>query len=380
MKHLSTLALAGVLLCGLGAEAISQTQQAPMAPPTPSAEATLLPVAVSPSDPHIRYIGRFDTSDAAGPRCAWTASSVELRVQGSALNVRLADGSSNRYEVFVDGRPASVLATQTGTHLYRVFQAPQSGRHTLSLVKRTEAFFGTTQFQVFQLPQGGKLLALPPRPPRRIEVIGDSISCGYGNEAKNQYEHFSADTENGAMSYGAVAARDLDAEYVCIAWSGRKMWPNNTMPEIYDRTLPLDPKSRWDFSRWTPQAVVINLSTNDFNGGAPDRQGWTAAYEAFLTRVRSRYPKAILYCATSPMMGGKSYDIAKDYLTQIVQDKNTAGDKNVRLLVFETQDAKNGFGADWHPSLKTDAVMADKMATTLGHDLGWKIARQEQVP
>jgi len=150
------------------------------------------------------------------------------------------------------------------------------------------------------------------------------------------------------------------------------MWPKNTMGEVYDKTLPLDPGSRWDFARWTPDVVVVNLSTNDWAGGTPDRAGWAAGYEAFLARVRGNYPRAAIYCATSPMMGGDPAAVAKSYLTRIVADENTAGDKNVKLLVFETQNGgKNGFGADWHPSVKTDALMADKLAATLAADLGW---------
>ncbi len=368
MNNILRFFFAALLVLG----SVSQRCHAQLAPPTPVfAEANSLPVAVAPTNPLLRYAGRFDTRDAAGPRCAWPASAVTLRFQGSALNVSLTDQDSDRYQVVVDGQPASVLAPQNGTHLYRVFQAAKGGSHTVSLVKRTESFFGTTQFLGFQLSAGGKLLPLPKPSGRRLEVIGDSISCGYGNEAKDQHERFSPVTENAYLSYGAIAARALGAEYVCTAWSGKKMWPDNTLPDLYDRTLPLDPGSRWDFAAWTPQVVVINLSTNDFSSGVPERKGWVAGYEAFVVRVRKNYPSSAIYCATSPMMGGDGGKIAASYLTQIVSDENALGDKNVRLLVFETQDWKNGFGADWHPSVKTHQIMADKLAATLKADLGW---------
>jgi hypothetical protein len=335
-------------------------------------ETAPLPVAVSPTDPRLQYVGRFDTRDAAGPRCAWPASAVSLRFQGAALNVKISDSNNDEYQVVVDGKPTAVLVTKNGTNLYSVFGGPTVGTHSVTLEKRTEAFFGTTQFFGFQLSSGGRLLSLPKRLPRRLEVIGDSISCGYGNEAKDQYERFSSATESAYLSYGAVAARAVGAEYVCVAWSGRTMWPKNTMGEIYDSALPLDPSSHWDFGRWTPQAVLINLSTNDFGGDTPDKTGWTEGYKVFLARVRKNYPQALIYCATSPMLGGKAYEIAKGYLTQIVADENMAGNKNIKLFIFETQDAKNGFGADWHPSLKTHRIMAQKLATTLQSDLGWK--------
>jgi len=194
----------------------SRAQQAPSAPLNSTVEeAAPLAYPVSPSDPRLRYEGRFDLRDATGPRCAWPASTVTLRVGGTGLNVRLGDSSNDEYQVVVDGKPSAVLVTKGGTHLYNVFRAPMSGLHTVTLVKRTEAFFGTTQFLGFQIARGGRLL--PPPPARRLEVIGDSISCGYGNEAKDQHERFTPATENAYLSYGAVAARTVGAESVCVA-------------------------------------------------------------------------------------------------------------------------------------------------------------------
>lgn len=369
-SRMTALAALGVLL-PFGLPALAQTTA-----PTPDADA--LPVEVAPTDSLLRYVGRFDTSDKAGPRCSWSASTVELKFRGSGLNVRLNEsGNSDEYQVVVDGKTAAVLMPRGGTHLYSVFQSSMSGTHTVALVKRTEAFFGISQFQGFQLSTGGRLLALPPRPRRSIEIIGDSISCGYGNEAKDQHEHFSSVTENAFLAYGAVAARDLGAEYVCIAWSGRTMWPKNTMAEVYDRTLPTDPNSRWNFSRWTPNAVVVSLGTNDFAGPIPDEAAWTAGYEAFLAHIRRNYPRAVIYCASSPMLLGDKDRVERSYLHQIVADENAAGDKDVRFLDFKTQDGKNGFGADWHPSLKTDALMAQTMVSALRADLGWTAAATE---
>jgi hypothetical protein len=377
-RYRCSLTMIALLLLTVGG-AGSRAQQAAPTPPKPGeGEAAPLAYTVSSSDPRLRYEGRFDLRDAAGPRCAWPASAVTLRFQGTGLNVRLRDSNNDEYQVVVDGQPSAVLVTRGGAHLYGVFHATadslQQGPHTVTLVKRTEAFFGTTQFLGFQVARGGRLLPPPPRPARRLEVIGDSISCGYGNEAKDQHERFTSATENASLSYGAVAARAVGAEYACLAWSGRTMWPKNTMGEIYDKALPLDPGSRWDFARWTPDAVVVNLSTNDFSGGTPDRKGWIAGYETFLARVRRSYPRAAIYCTTSPMLAGSPAAVAETYLTQIVADENAAGDKNVKLLVFETQDGgKNGFGADWHPSVKTDAILAGKLAATLAADLGWTL-------
>src|SRR5690349_19847558 len=80
----------------------------------------------------------------------------------------------------------------------------------------------------------------PPPPTRKLEVIGHSIPCGYGNESKSEKIHFLPKDENALETYGALAAGDLNAQYLCIAWSGRKMSPNFTLPEIYDLAIPTD--------------------------------------------------------------------------------------------------------------------------------------------
>ena len=59
------------------------------------------------------------------------------------------------------------------------------------------------------------------------------------------------------------------------------------MPALYDRALPEQPASVWDFSAWQPDAVVINLGTNDFSTeGDPSEAVFSAAYRAFLLHVR----------------------------------------------------------------------------------------------
>jgi lysophospholipase L1-like esterase len=335
-----------------------------------------LPVKIGAMDANIRYVGRFDNRDPAGPRCAWSNSAVRLKFSGTALNVKLADTHENQWQVTIDGKPAPLIKSMGPSAVYPVAAGLAEGEHTVELVKRTEAFNGVTQFLGFQVSAGGKLLPVPANR-RRIEIIGDSISCGYGNEGKNEQEHYEPSTENGYATYGASAARELGADYLCVAWSGKKMWPDNTIPALYDLTLPDDSKSQWDFSKWTPDVVLINLATNDFGRNKiPDEQGWTKAYETFIARIRKNYPDAEIYVASGSMMGDwdeqKPLTVLKKYLAKIVADRKAAGDAKVHEIDFAQQDRKDGLGSDWHPSVKTHEIMAKKLVETLGKDLGWK--------
>lgn len=351
------------------------------------AAAVELPVAVKPSASDVQFEGRWDTTDSAGPRCAYPACGVFVRFTGSAIGANLKDSGGghghDRLEVIVDGKPGSVVKLEGGEATVTLAEGLSEGGHTIEVVKRTEAGCGTVQLEALLLPQGGKLLPPPAkRFAHKIEVIGDSISCGYGNEGKNQNEHFSPDTENATETYGFIAARKLDADYACIAWSGKKMWPNNTVGEFYDRTLPADAKSTWDFSKWTPDVVVINLATNDFGGKEnPDEAGWTKGYEDFITHLRKHYPKADIYLATGSMMSDawppqrKALSTAKSYLDKVVDDLRKNGDEHLHRIDFDPQNMqKNGLGSDWHPSIKTHHLMAEKLVATLEKDLGWKPA------
>src|SRR5687767_4097967 len=77
---------------------------------------------VAPDDPRIRYTGRMDRSDPAGPRFSTTGSSVAVRVESPAVRLHLGDVpipwqdtgkiESNRFELLIDGAPTGVLVAQ----------------------------------------------------------------------------------------------------------------------------------------------------------------------------------------------------------------------------------------------------------------------------
>ena len=72
------------------------------------------------------------------------------------------------------------------------------------------------------------------------------------------------------------------------------------------------------------------------------------------------------------MLGGPDYDKAKAYLNGVIAARAALGDRNLALLLFDTQNAQgDGLGCDYHPSLATHQKMAAKLVATLQADLGW---------
>jgi lysophospholipase L1-like esterase len=321
----------------------------------------------------VRLVGRFDVTDPDHPRFAWSASSIAARFSGRALHVHLKDTGYDELQVFLDGAVAGVIATNPTREDYEVASGLTDGLHEVVLSKRTEARLGEMQLLGFE-PEA--VLAPPPASlSRRIELIGDSITAGYGNEGPGvSCTGGMVALENETLSYGAVAARLLSAEHVTIAWSGKT---TEEMAELYGRTLPSRTASQWDFTRWTPDAVVINLGTNDFNHGDPGQSTFIRPYLLLVQRVRSLYPRAQIICALGPMLtdrypeGAHALTRARAYITHVVADLRAQGDTKVTFLEFPTQDFVNGVGCDYHPSVKTHKLMGEQLSTRLREKLGW---------
>src|SRR5690606_1091794 len=112
------------------------------------------------------------------------------------------------------------------------------------------------------LVPGGELLPLPPeREARReIEIIGDSITCGYGILGASAECRFSFATQRASEAYVALAGRALGVDVATICWTGRGVYRNfdepdePTMPRLW---RPVRAPGR------LPSAVVVNLGTND---------------------------------------------------------------------------------------------------------------------
>src|SRR5262249_40180698 len=160
-----------------------------------------------------------------------------------------------------DDRPPTKLTIRRGTETYPLADNLAPGTHVVRVVRNTEAHIGEAQFLGFDFGADGELLAPPPIQ-RRIEVIGDSITCGYGVEGADGTCHWTADTENAYLAYGSIAARALDAQATLVAYSAIGVYRNNsggrngTMPIRYPRSLADDTKSTWDFAS-APQADAV---------------------------------------------------------------------------------------------------------------------------
>lgn len=338
-------------------------------------------VEISPRHPNIRYAGRIDCNAANGPTFAWPGVSIRVRFNGDALDMRLRDHgtgtvtTTNYYNILVDGN-AKVLEVSPSQEVYELARDLPAGEHTVEIQKRVESNGGTGKAELLGLRvrQGTEILPVPALT-RKIEFIGDSITCGYGNELStmmpDQY-HYTTKNSNTWLAYGAVTAKNMGAEYMGVSYSGRGMYRNygggagEPLPGLYLRTLPDDPASPpWDVARYQPEIVVVNLGTNDFSPGGVDRMQYRAAYLAFLEKLRQYYPNAAIITAVGPMMsdffppGEMAWTNVQADVQQVVQERKNAGDAKLYYIAFDPQTGP--WGEDYHPTVATHAAMAAKL-------------------
>jgi len=334
---------------------------------------------VSAADALVQYNGRIGPiSDHV--RLEWPGTSVRLSFTGPELSVDLRDEhGKNRFNVLIDGKVTTILSPDSIRREYVLAKGLSQGKHTAELFKRTEAGMGGTLLFQFKLHAKDSLISTPKRE-RRMEFYGNSITCGMaiGDTLNNGVD------ENNFLAYGAVVARALDAEYSCIAKSGIGLmvsWFPEIMPEIYDRIYESDAKSQWDFKRYNPQVVVIDLGQNDswitkqpenpqfkrrFGNNAPASGAIINAYVAFFKQLRSKYPQASIICTLGSMDATKPGSPWPGYLQSAVKELH---DPLMYSFIFPYMLPAGK--KDPHPGIREHQEMAGLLREFIHQTVGW---------
>ena len=336
----------------------------------------------------------------------WTASGFGLRFAGDRLEMdatALADHFPGEGEhlpwlaVFLDGQtePYSLFKLESGRKTYLLFSAERAETHTLRVIKRTENSKG--RFGLHRVILNGELLPYPsPERRRKLEFVGDSITCGFGNAMDPAATVFDNETENGFAAYPAIAAGLLNAEYQSVCISGIPLCtpsdpafglrlpgvPDFKPPQIametqypyadryhQEQTGMTEGFEPWDFSRFRPDAIVVNLGTNDAfrlsvaGGGAAEALHFRRRYAAFLQLLRRHNgPAPVIVCTLGPM----NYFLYDELEKAVAAYRSETNDDRVFCLKFGAIDPwGEGYGGLGHPNLKTHERMGHELAAAL---------------
>jgi len=319
------------------------------------------------NEPDIQYTGRVNITDTA-TILYWPGTSVKIRFKGTSLKAELRDAhKKNYYNILLDGKLISMLNPDSVRTVYKLVSGIPDTEHVLELFKRTEWRHGPTYLYNFETGKGTKILKPAKRPDRTIEFFGNSITAGYANEDLTGDSPDSTNTNN-YLTYGAITARHYHANYYCTARGGIGVtisWFPMIMDDMYNRLDPEDPESRWNFSKVTPDIVVINLFQNDswlvnkpdypefkhrFGNEKPSKEFIIDKYTDLLKKIRKEYPEANIICTLGTMDATKEGSPWPGYIRSSVKKMN---DKKIYTLFFPYQNY------DGHPEVRTHKEMAD---------------------
>jgi len=323
----------------------------------------------------VRWFGRVDLTNDQRPRFSWSGTGFVARFQGTSLALQINSSGAFIFKTVVDGAAKPAFTIPAGSQTATLATGLAAGTHTVELYRQTEGSQGDSQFLGLTVG-GGTLMAPPTAPARFIEIIGDSITCGYGTlGAVSDSECFS--TESHWDSYGAVMARALGADLSTIAVSGQGAYRNyggdmtNTLPMIYTRALTNDATPAWDF-RTQPQVVIINLGTNDISNGKGDPgTPFRTAYTGLVQTVRSKYLAALIICTNGPLLSGTDLTTILGHIKAVVDARKAAGDTNIEAFDQIATQTSDKAACQYHPNPAENQLMANQLVAEIKARLGW---------
>ena len=346
---------------------------------------------ISPTDKHIQYTGRISFTNPERPAFNFPGIQIRAAFEGTSLRM-MAKPNSGYFMAQIDkAEPFKVAFRGERDSLVTLATALVDGVHTVKLMYAIEGYEFFPEFWGFVLDEGKKLVDAPALPSRKIEFIGNSITCGYGNEGLKKEEHFDYATENHYYSYASITARNLDAQHWVVARSGIGAYrnyngpktgnPESNMlaqyehigyawkPELRKEATFLSEK--WDFNRYQPDVVCINLGTNDLSTSNYDVKLLKQNYNKLLKTVRQHNPKAKIVFLTGTMLYDKEMELQRQILNEVTAEAKKAGDKEIYRFDMAPISGDEWYGNDWHPNVYMDEKMAGELTAYLRSLMNW---------
>lgn len=340
------------------------------------------------SEDNAKHLGRTYTDGDGTVWLSHSASAVEFTFTGTKASVTVCEdivygaGSEPRFAIYVNDERVEDVLLQEKEKTIDFYSADSAKETKVKIIKLSEA--ANSIFGVKSVSANTTDLIPTAKKELKIEFIGDSITCGYGVDDEVKENHFSTATEDATRAYAYKTAMNLDADYSLVSFSGHgiisgysgdgKIQDQQVVSKFYEKVARNYSGSKivendWDFSRFAPDVVVINLGTNDNSYVKKDKakeEEYKKGYIAFLKQIREKNPDAYILCALGTMGNELFYPMKH----AVDEYKTETGDEKVDSLALPTQSAADGYAADWHPTEKSHTKAADRVTLKIKYVLG----------
>lgn len=334
---------------------------------------------ISATDPGFAYVGRisWDTQ----PGCAvWTYPGVQIHAVFSGTSASMETNADCGYfMVEIDEQEPFKVEVGKGQTITVLAEGLANGFHRLTLTYLIEGLYKKPTFHGLYLDDDCQLGDRPVLSERKIEFVGNSITCGYGIEGSAKDKRFLFSQQNFYQTYAARTARALNAQCQVCARSGIGIYrnyagkiPNEIMPRIYPHTFYTTNGELWDFSRFQPDVVCVNLGCNDTSLGKYDKEKLTAAFKSFTLTLREHYPQAKIVYIIGAIPKSKRLTDIQEAHDAAIADAASRGDNEVYRMDFTPDDGSLGMGAVGHPSMQRHALMAEELTAFLRTITRWE--------
>jgi lysophospholipase L1-like esterase len=246
----------------------------------------------------------------------------------------------------------------------------------LILAKRTGPNVGTVRLLGMRLAAGQSFMSAPLARDRCIEVLGDSLSVGYGAEAAEVHCTDLPSFENSSVAWPRLVAEALGAETQILAYSGYGVLRNygdketrskEAFPYFYPRTVLAEKQGLWDRSRFKPQVALCFLGTNDYSTKpVPSAEDFVAAYRALLAQARMERGDLPILC----LCANDERSLQKRVQEAVAQEQEAG----LPTQFLSLPGAKSGeFGCDGHPKAVVHQRWAALISPKLGKMMKWTV-------
>lgn len=331
---------------------------------------------IGAGDPRIAYVGRIKRDATGAVHFRLPGVQIHARFAGTAVALEMAPWSGYFMVELDNLAPYKVMSSRCDT-VIEVANDLTCGEHRITITYCNEGECAPPVFYGLLLSTDGRMLDRPVLPSTRLEFIGDSITCGYGNEDTSEGKAFPyPNISNAYYSYAQLTARMLKAQCMQVARSGICLNYNRYTPGVgvfhdmetlYPYTLfsPEHDTELWDHNQYVPHVVCINLGTNDVEQPTFDKDEFARNMVEFVKMIRGRYAQAKVVLLTGPMLHGEQLASIKAALDQATAALNAAGETEVYRYDFTPMDGSHGYGTLDHPTVAEHTSMARSLTAFL---------------